>query len=452
LPDTVINPVAVVLKAAATIFSSAGMRQAMKRIISLLYVMMTVATFAAAQSINGVASTDLSPAAQSVAEASKAIAEKPTQYAGYNLLATALVRRARETSDVTFYAQAEDAVRKSLEIAPKNFEAEKIQVSILLGEHDYPAALEAAKALNKRVPDDVMVYGLLTDANAELGNYKDAEIAAQWMLNLRPGNLPALTRAAHLRDLFGDTEGAYELMEMAYQSTPPTETAERASILTQMGHLRLSSGSTDAAEKLFQQALTSYPNYPSALGNLAQVRITQKRYTEAVVLSQQRYQSVPSAGNLYALAEALQLAGRDTEATQAFAEFETKSLAESVHKDNSNRELVYYYADQAHQPAKALGVAKQEYAWRHDVYTLDAYAWALHINGQDAEARKQIEAALAVGIRDSTIFAHAGEIALKLGDRAAARTYLQEAVSLHAIGSEHAQLILARVSAAGAQR
>src|SRR5208283_1539745 len=101
--------------------------------------------------------------------------------------------------------------------------------------------------------------------------------------------------------------------------------------------------------------------------------------------------------NLYDLAEALQLAGRDAEAKEAFAEFESKSLPESLHKDNSNRDLVFYYADQAHQPAKALAVAQQEYAWRHDVYTLDAYAWALHVNRQDAEARKQIEAALADG-------------------------------------------------------
>src|SRR5208282_2473511 len=127
-------------------------------------------------------------------------------------------------------------------------------------------------------------------------------------------------------------------------------------------------------------------------------------------------------------------------------------LAESTRKDNSDRELIFYFADHTHQPSKALKVAQQEYAWRHDVNTLDAYAWALHVNGQDAEARTQIEAALSVGIRDSKIFAHAGEIALKLRDRAAAQNYLQEAVSLHAIGSEHAQLLLARVSARSAQR
>jgi tetratricopeptide (TPR) repeat protein len=438
---------------AATIFSSEfEMRHAMKRILLLLYITMTLGAFSAAQTATGEVSTDLSPVAQSIAAARKAIGDKPADYSGYNLLATALVRRAQETSDVSFYAQAEDAVRKSLDIAPNNFDAAKIRVSILLGEHEYSAALEAAKTLNKRVPDDVMVYGLLTDADVELGNYKDAEDSAQWMLNLRPGNLPALTRAAHLRELFGDAEGAYELMELAYQSTSPTETGERASILTQMGHLRLASGSTDAAEKLFQQALTALPSYPSALGNLAQVRITQKRFAEAVVLLQQRYQGATHAEYLYDLAETLLLAGRDAEAKKAFADFEAKSLAESVRKDNSNRELVFYYADHAHQPARALEVAKLEYAWRHDVYTLDAYAWALHVNGQDTEARKQIEAALAVGIRDSTIFAHAREIALELGDRAAAQNYLQEAVSLHAIGSEHAQFVLAQVSAPNAKR
>jgi predicted Zn-dependent protease len=139
----------------------------MRRIISLLCVMM-VARFAAAQSITDPAITDLSPAAQSIAAASKAISDKPTECTGYNLLATALVRRAQETADVSFYAQAESAVGKSLEIAPDNFDAAKIRVSILLGEHEYPAALEAAKMLNKRVPDDVIVYGLLTDADVEL--------------------------------------------------------------------------------------------------------------------------------------------------------------------------------------------------------------------------------------------------------------------------------------------
>jgi Flp pilus assembly protein TadD len=77
------------------------------------------------------------------------------------------------------------------------------------------------------------------------------------------------------------------------------------------------------------------------------------------------------------------------------------------------------------------------------VYTLDAYAWALHINGQDLEARKQIEAALAVGIRDAKLLVHAGVIALASGDRAAAERYLKQSTELNSEESEQARNILA---------
>src|SRR5579859_7162844 len=412
--------------------------------LSVLSIVLSLAAVGVAQT-RGI-TVPLSPAEQGIANAKREIAKKPGQFAGYNQLAIALSRRARETSDVAYYVQAEDALKKAAELAPDNFESAKIHVWLLLGRHEFPAALEAAKILNKRVPDDILVYGFLTDANAELGNYPDAENAAQWMLNLRPGNLPGMTRAAYLRELFGDVDGAYELMDMAYQATVPTETEDRAWILSQMGHLRFIAGRTEDAENILKQALVLFPGYHYALGNFAKVRIAQKKYDEAVALLQQRYQAAPHAENLYDLAGALELAGRKDDAKNAFAEFETKSLAELSRKDNSSRELVFYYADHANQPIRALEIAKQEYAWRRDVYTLDAYAWALHVNGQDAEAQKQIEKALAVGVRDAMLFAHAGEIALKLGDRTTAEGYLQKSVSLHGTGSEQASALLADMS------
>jgi tetratricopeptide (TPR) repeat protein len=350
------------------------------------------------------------------------------------------VRRARETDDASYYSQAEEAAKNSLDLSPNNFETEKIQVSILLGEHDFATALDQAKILNKKGPDDVLVYGMLADANAALGKYKDAETAAQWMLDLRPGNRPALVHAAALRELFGDPDGSYELLDLALQSTPFTESEERAWVLTQMGHERLISGNTDAAEKLLTQALVTFPNYSYALDNLAQVRIAQKRYEEALLLLKQDYQSYQHTRSLYELAEALQLARHDEDAKKAFAEFEAKSLQESDKKDNSKLQLVFYYADYAHQPVKALQVAQQEFSWRQDVYTLDAYAWALHVNGRDAEARKQIETALTVGTRDANLFRHAGEIARKLGDISAAKSYFQQAANLNAANLEPAKL------------
>ena len=157
----------------------------------------------------------LSPAEQGMAAARRLIDKNPKNCEAYNALALALSRRARETSDVTFYTQAQDALNKSFEISPDNFDGERTAVWLLLGRHEFPAALEKAKELNKKAPDDVMLYGFLTDANVEIGNYDDAERAAQWMLDLRPGNLPGTTRAAYLRELFGDIDGALELMDMA---------------------------------------------------------------------------------------------------------------------------------------------------------------------------------------------------------------------------------------------
>jgi tetratricopeptide (TPR) repeat protein len=384
----------------------------------------------------------LSPAEQSMAAARRMLAKNPKDFEAYNALALALSRRARETSDVKFYTQAEDALKKSFEISPGNFDGERTAVWLLLGKHEFPSALERATDLNKKMPDDVMLYGFLTDANVELGNYEAAEKAAQWMLNLRPGNMPAVTRAAYLRELFGDVEGSLDLMNMALQSTPPNEAEDRAWIMSQIGHLQLGSGKISDAERALEQALATFPGYHYALANLAKVRIEQRRYSEAVDLLKQRYEGARHAENLYDLAVAMELAGRKGEAQTAFAEFESKSLAESVKKDNSDRELIFYYADHAQQPAKALEIAKQEVVWRDDAFTLDAYAWALHVNGDDAEARKQIETALAVGIRDAQIYRHAGEIALSAGDRRAAEKYLRASAGLHAPGSMQAEALL----------
>jgi len=415
--------------------------------LAVLLLMLMAALAAVAQTTTLSADTKLSPAERSMAQASRLIEKNSKNFEAYNALALALSRRARETSDVTFYAQAEETLKKSFEISPGNFDGERIHVWLLLGKHEFAAAREEARKLNKKMPDDVMVYGFLTDANIELGNYKEAEDSAQLMLDLRPGNLPGLTRAAYLRELFGDLEGSVELMNMAYQSTPPSEAEDRAWILSQIGHLQLMSGKITEADNTLQQALALFPGYHYALGNLAKVRIEQKRYEDAVNVLQKRYDAAQHAENLYDLAEALELAGHRDQAQKAFAQFETKSRLESVRADNSNRELIFYYADHAHLPAKALEVAQAEYARRHDVFTLDAYAWALHVNERDTEARTQIAAALAIGIRDAKMLRHAGEIALSTGDRAAAERYLLDSTKLNAPGSSQARELLASISA-----
>jgi tetratricopeptide (TPR) repeat protein len=374
-----------------------------------------------------------SPAQQKIAWAQAEIGRNPKRYQPFNQLAIALARRARETSDVNYYAQAETALDKSFALSPDNLDGLKAQTWILLGQHEFAKAAALAKQLNERWPDDVLVYGFLTDANVELGNYAEAEKAAQWMLDIRPGNVPGLTRAAYLRELFGDIDGSVELMEMAYQQTPPTELEDRAWILTQVAHLRSQTGKLSEAEMLLQQALVLFPNYHYALGQLARVKTMQGRHGEAADLLSLRYRNAPHAENAYTLAEALVRAGRPADAQEFFTEFEAKGRKELELTDNANRELIFYYTDYANRPAEALRIAELELARRHDAYTLDAYAWALSANGKNNEARTHIERALAVGLRDTQLLYHAGAIAARAGDVDAARNWLKQSLEANPV-------------------
>ncbi len=366
-----------------------------------------------------------SPAEVSIRKAQESIAKQPAHYPFYNSLAMAYARRARETSDVTYYAKAEETLQKSFAISAGNFEGLKVKTWLLLDRHEFSRALEVATRLNKQTPDDVTVYGYLVDANVELGNYKEAVAAAQWMLNLRPGNVAGLTRAGYLRELHGDLRGAIELMQMAYDATPYQEAEDRAWLLTQIAHLHLVAGGLQKSETYSHGALGLFPDYHYALGTLAQVRLAQKRYADAISLLQRRYDAAPHAENLYALAEALERAGRTSEAASAFAEFERKALRESRLADNANHELIAYYNDFAKDPAKALQLAQQELARRHDVFTQDSYAWSLAASGDWESAGFEIRKALALGVKDPGILHHAGVIALHIDRKSEPETYLK---------------------------
>lgn len=350
------------------------------------------------------------PAERKITLARQKIAGAPKNYQAYNDLAMALTQRARETADPTFYLQAEEAVTASLAIAPDNFEALKVRAWALLGQHRFAAALDAATALNRKVPDDLMVYGMLTDANIELGRYDDAETSAQWMLDLRPGNIPGLTRAAYLRELFGDIEGAIELMRSAVNRMPFQETEDRAWVMTQIGHLELVRKNHDAAEQALMQALALFPDYHYALGGLADVRTAQRRHRDAAALQQQRYAAAPHPENLFELAEAQARAGMAADAAKSYAAFEAGARAEMMKDDNANRELIAYYAGAGKKPKAALALAEQEIARRGDVYTRDAYAWALYKNGRRADARREMATVLAVGVQHPRVLEHAAII------------------------------------------
>ena len=351
------------------------------------------------------------PAEIDIRKALELVAAQPDYTPNYIALAIAYARRARETDDLSYLGKAEQTLGRPLSADPDNFEALKVKVFILLNRGESALALELATKINKRIPDDLTVRGYLADANMDLGNYDAAVGEVQWMLNLRSGNAPGLTRGARLRELHGDFAGALQWLHMAYDVTPGAETADRAVLLSGLSRLQLLSGNISDAEKYATTALGMFPDHHEALRTLAEVRLAQNRSDEAVDLIAKRYAAAPRTAVLFALAEALEKAGRKDAAAKAFAEFEQKAARESDNPDNANRELVAYYVDHARQPAKALVIARRELARRHDAFTLDSYAWSLAACGDNSQANIEMNRALAFGIKDPEVLRHARGIA-----------------------------------------
>ncbi len=345
-----------------------------------------------------------------LAEINKAIAANPKDFTAYNRLAVTLLTRAAETWDTADIVAAQEAVDKSLVISPNNFEGKRAQATIWLDRNEFSKALTLARALNKKTPDDVLTYGVLSRAYAELGQYKEAETQGQWMLNLQPGNRPALLNAAWLREVFGDLPGSLELLNLAFQSTSTTEAHARAAILVNMAHVRLLSGHADEAAHFLDEALTLVPNDVSAWAEKARVELVRKNYEGAIELMRRVNEAAPSASASYGLGFALQASGKPEDARKAFAEFLSRSSAQPWPPEHWSRDLILYYAGPGKDAAKAVALARDQAAERQDVYTLDAYAWALHVNGDESGARAQMDKALAVGVADPEVLAHSAAI------------------------------------------
>jgi tetratricopeptide (TPR) repeat protein len=361
------------------------------------------------------------PAIMRIAAAKKELAADPAKAQAYNELAIGFMQRERETADHSYLKDADAALAQGMKLDPADFQLQKTQVALLLSRHRFVEAKDLASALNHSTPDDVMTYGYLAEADLALGNYAEAEANAQWMMNLRPNNTPALLIGAKLRVLFGDASGAIAFLNQAYTQTSPIEVEELAWIANQIASIQVEAGQVDSAEKTLTRAEELFAGYPYTLENLARVRMAENRATDAAQLLARAVAADRDPHVLYLLAAAQRAAGQADAAAATLVEFEPLAGQDATSNEQSKLDLILADAEKPATAQAALTVAQGEFAERKDVWTLDAYAWALYANAKYEEANVQIQKALAVGIRSAQIFDHAGHIAQRLNRSEEAR-------------------------------
>ena len=112
----------------------------------------------------------------------------------------------------TMFMAAMKYINKVLDANPDDFNALVFKSLIFLSQHHFSDGLVTAEQARKINPDNAYVYGILVDANVELGNYKEAVAMSDKMQALKP-SLESYSRASYLREIYGDYDGAIAAMK-----------------------------------------------------------------------------------------------------------------------------------------------------------------------------------------------------------------------------------------------
>ncbi len=361
-----------------------------------------------------------------VKAAFRLIEQTPGSSMGYVRLASVYIKKARETGDFSLNKKAETAVMRALELEPESVPALKLKASLLATFHRFDEARELAERLKKQIPNDAFVYGVLTDAAVELGDYEAAIEAAQKMVDLKP-NTASYARIGHLRSLHGDHTGAIEMLTLAARVADPQDKESQSWCLVQLGTEYFKRGDLTRAEKAIDESLQISPGYNPAMIEKARIRAAQGAGDAALQYLTQVQESAPSP-------EALILAGDINYrlGLSDAAEANYRSAEELARQfDGDMHRFSLLWADHNTRLDGALKIAEEDYATNKDIYAADIFAWCLLRNGRASEAKAVIKNALRLDSKDARILYHAGMIEKELGNKKDALRLLEEALRLN---------------------
>jgi tetratricopeptide (TPR) repeat protein len=275
------------------------------------------------------------------------------------------------------------------------------------------------------------VYGLIIDANVELGNYKMALEAADKMISIRP-DTRSYSRIAYLREIHGDINGAIEAMKMAVDAGPPgDENTEWCRV--QLGKLYEKIGKIKDAEMHYAIASVNRQNFPYALSGLARIAAWKKEYTKALALYQQADSLIPDHTVKEGIEEIYTLTGQNEKAKQIAEEIlaymkQFSGNTEKKEGQNEDHEMAHAYMGVGNYD-KALEYALQEYNRRpSNIEVNETVAVVYYNKGDFAKALPFIETALKTNCKNPELLCQTGLIYAKAGKIKEAQLFLKEAL------------------------
>ncbi|HEY8218393.1 MAG TPA: tetratricopeptide repeat protein, partial [Acidimicrobiia bacterium] len=365
----------------------------------------------------------LSPSAQ-VARLERAVRRDRQDVRSLQQLAAAYVQRALQTADPSFYDLSQRALDRADAIAPDQDQTLLTRAVLDLSRHDFAGALALGDRVHERDPARADALAVLVDASVELGHYDAADAYLQDLLDRRPG-LPAYSRLSYLRELHGDDAGAVIAMREALVAGGGA--FDDATITTFLGDLAFAQGRTAEAAGEYDDALRRTPGLPLAELGHARTLAASGRRAEAITALEHLTRRVPLPAAVALLGDLQADAGLAADAARSYELVRSITRLQEASGQVTDLELAVFEAD--HAPgAVAVDRARRAYEARPDnVYTADAFAWALVRAGDAAGARPLVDRALRLGTADALVHYHAAVVLDATGERASAASELQAA-------------------------
>ena len=349
-------------------------------------------------------------------------------------LSALYLQEARISGNYMYYDVA--ALRLVNDVLKKDansFEGLTFKALIYLSQHHFAEGLAVAEQVRQLYPYNAFVYGILTDANAELGRYDSALVSADKMVSIRP-DLRSYSRISYQREIHGDNDGAIEAMKLAIDAgSPGDESTEWSRI--QLAKLYEHTGQAGYAKMNYTIALSNRPDYPYALAGLARISIAEKNYPKAIELYKKADSSITDFTIKEELAQAYLLSGNKKDADQ-LSEMIVEEMVKASQKNKasdtsghySDREIAYAYINTGNYN-KALEHAMIEYGRRpENIEVNETVAWAYYNKGDTEKAVQYIKEALKTNSKNPVLLCRAGLIYAKAGDKEKAKTLLQESL------------------------
>ena len=358
-------------------------------------------------------------------------ARDPLDFIANNKLADLYLRRAQQIGDIADYERAEQVLHASLAAFPQNNRvAETLLPHVYNIKHEFTKSLPLATTAVATYPREPFAWGVLGDAQLALGDYDGAERSYGRMLGFGP-SLGAFTRTAHMAEVRGDLKRATLDWTNALSVDDAEVPETRAWARAEFGRFQFSRGDLDGAEKAFRDSLTIYPNNVAAIAGLASVFAARGNEKEAITRYQQVVGRNPLPEYVIGLGDIYARNGMRPEANRQYALVRAIGQLYEANGIRSDLTLILFEADHGGDPAAVLTRAEAAYRERRSLWAADAYGWALYRAGRYTEARERAEEALSLGTSDALMSFHAGMIAAKQGDTAAAVRHLTRAIEIN---------------------